>query len=182
MDERSSYLLVDGENIDATLGLSVLGRRPHPEERPRWNTLLSFIQEHWSEPTHGLFFLAVASDLPASFVQALLAMGYTPIPLRGDGKVVDIAIQRTLTALKDRASDVALVSHDRDFVDQMRALSEDEERRLAIVGFREFMASDLRQVPRVEILDLEFDAGTFTSPLPRVRVIEIDEFDPYEFI
>ncbi|MGO1423524.1 MAG: NYN domain-containing protein, partial [Brachybacterium sp.] len=28
MTERTTYLLVDGENIDATLGVSVLGRRP----------------------------------------------------------------------------------------------------------------------------------------------------------
>lgn len=37
-----TYLLVDGENIDATLGMSVLGRRPEPEERPRWDRVLSF--------------------------------------------------------------------------------------------------------------------------------------------
>ncbi|MCW2738704.1 MAG: nuclease, partial [Nocardioides sp.] len=36
MAERMTYLLVDGENIDATLGTSILGRRPRPEERPRW--------------------------------------------------------------------------------------------------------------------------------------------------
>jgi uncharacterized protein len=30
-----TFLLVDGENIDATLGSSLLGRRPAPEERPR---------------------------------------------------------------------------------------------------------------------------------------------------
>ena len=28
---RSTYVLVDGENIDATLGGSILGRRPRPE-------------------------------------------------------------------------------------------------------------------------------------------------------
>ena len=31
---RQTYLLVDGENIDATLGTSILQRRPQPEERP----------------------------------------------------------------------------------------------------------------------------------------------------
>jgi len=37
MSERTAgttYVLVDGENIDATLGTSILGRRPHPDERP----------------------------------------------------------------------------------------------------------------------------------------------------
>ena len=45
MTERTTYLLVDGENIDATLGVSVLGRRPHPEERPRWNKLLHHAED-----------------------------------------------------------------------------------------------------------------------------------------
>jgi uncharacterized protein len=182
MAERATYLLVDGENIDATLGVSVLGRRPHPEERPRWNTLLDFAAEVWDQSVRGLFFLAVAGELPTSFVQALLAMGYRPVPLRGEGKVVDIAIQRTAEALAERDADVMLVSHDNDFTPQMKALARTEDRRLAIVGFGEFMAKGLRDVPGVAFFDLEYDVSAFTNRLPRVRVIEIDEFDPFEFI
>ncbi len=40
MSDRATYVLVDGENIDATLGQSILGRRPNPHERPRWDRLL----------------------------------------------------------------------------------------------------------------------------------------------
>ncbi len=40
--EPETILLVDGENIDATLGGSLLGRRPAPEERPRWDR----VREH----------------------------------------------------------------------------------------------------------------------------------------
>ena len=45
----------------------------------------------------GLFFLAANTELPMTFVQALLAIGYRPVPLSGGPgeKVVDIAIQRT---------------------------------------------------------------------------------------
>ena len=93
---RTTYLLIDGENLDATLGGSILGRRPQPEERPRWNRVLDPSRRRWGQPVRGLFFLAVAGDLPAPFVQAVMAIGYRPIPLQGDGKVVDIAIQRTL--------------------------------------------------------------------------------------
>lgn len=182
MADRTTYLLVDGENIDATLGVSVLGRRPEPQERPRWNTLLQFTEKVWDQPVKGLFFLAVAGDLPASFVQALLAMGYRPVPLRGEGKVVDIAIQRTAEALSERDADVMLVSHDNDFTPQMEDLSEDEDRRIGVVGFGEFMANGLRDVPGMEFYDLEYEVGAFTSRLPRVRIIEIDEFDPLEFI
>ena len=100
----TSYLLVDGENIDATLGNSILGRRPHPEERPRWDRLLSFVQDTWGNPAKGLFFLNASSGLPMSFVQALRALGYTPVPLSGSAeeKIVDIAIQRTLDALAEQ--------------------------------------------------------------------------------
>ena len=99
MTDRTTYLLVDGENIDATLGVSVLGRRPQPEERPRWGKLLTHAQDAWGNPVSGLFFLAVGDSLPVGFVQALTAIGYRPVPLRGEGKVVDIAIQRTAEAL-----------------------------------------------------------------------------------
>jgi uncharacterized protein len=182
MSERTTHLLVDGENIDATLGGSVLGRRPHPEERPRWNRLLEHAQDMWDQPVNALFFLAANDGLPMPFVQALLALGYRAVPLRGEGKIVDIAIQRTAEALLDRPADVALVSHDADFVPQMNALAMDPERRTAVIGFQEFTAASLRTIPRVELYDLEYDVDAFTGVLPRVRVIEIDEFNPLEFI
>lgn len=182
MSDRRTYMLVDGENIDATLGVSVLNRRPQPDERPRWNKLLEHAESAWQQPVTGLFFLAVGDTLPLGFVQALIAIGYRTVPLRGEGKVVDIAIQRTAEALAEREADVLLVSHDKDFVPQMQALAADPERRTGIVGFQEFMAADLRNVPGIEFFDLEHDVHAFTSTLPRVRIIEIDEFDPLEFI
>ncbi|GEK79057.1 NYN domain-containing protein [Agrococcus baldri] len=182
MAERTTYLLVDGENIDATLGVSILDRRPEPQERPRWNTVLRHAEEAWQQPVKGLFFLAVTHELPASFVQALIAMGYRPVPLSGEGKIVDIAIQRTAEALIERDADVMLVSHDRDFAPQMEQLAEDEERRVGVVGFGEFMAASLREVDGIEFFDLEYDVAAFNSRLPRVRVIPIDDFDPLEFL
>ena len=99
MAERMTCLLVDGENIDATLGTSILGRRPRPEERPRWDRLLEWAERAFDQDVTGLFFLAATTELPTSFVQALLAIGFKPIPLSGEGKIVDIAIQRTAEAL-----------------------------------------------------------------------------------
>src|SRR5690349_10714315 len=109
---RTTYVLVDGENIDATLGTSILGRRPRPEERPRWERLLQFARDRWEQDAAGLFFLAANNELPMAFVQALLAMGFRPVALSGNPgvKVVDIAIQRTLVELGNRAADVLLVS------------------------------------------------------------------------
>ena len=110
MSPRQTYLLVDGENIDATLGMSVLNRRPHPEERPRWQRVLAHVERAWGQPVRPLFFLAVEGEIPFGFVQALTTMGYQPILLKGSGKVVDIGIQRTAEALVDREADVVLVA------------------------------------------------------------------------
>jgi uncharacterized protein len=180
-DGRTTYLLVDGENLDATLGTSILGRRPQPEERPRWNRVLEHVERRWDQQVNGLFFLAVAGEMPMGFVQAVTSIGYRPIPLQGEGKVVDIAIQRTLAALADREADVALGSHDGDFLEDLGRLC-DGTRRVGLLGFGEFFNSGFRDLPGLEMIDLEYDVGAFRTPLPRVRVIPIDEFDPLDFL
>lgn len=181
---RTTYVLVDGENIDATLGTSILGRRPRPEERPRWERLLQFAREAWGQPAIGLFFLAASTELPMSFVQALLAIGYRPIALSGGAgeKVVDIAIQRTLVELRRRDADALLVSNDGDFVEQVGDLL--DGRRVGVVGFAEFRSSAFTQLAGqgLEYFDLEYDVNAFNAPLPRIRIIPIDEFDPAEFL
>lgn len=183
MAERMTYLLVDGENIDATLGTSILQRRPLPEERPRWDRLLDFCEDRWGQPVTGLFFLAAGGELPVPFVQALLAIGFKVVPLSGTPheKVVDIAIQRTAQALVERDADVVLVSHDGDFLPEFRQLA-DGERRVGVIAFSELVNSGFRAVPGLEIFDLERDVGAFNVTLPRVRIIPIGEFDPAEFL
>ena len=81
--DRTTWVLVDGENIDATLGGSILGRRPQPDERPRWDRVLSFLARTWHQQSRGLFFLNASTNLPMPFIQALLALGYQPVPLSG---------------------------------------------------------------------------------------------------
>ena len=181
MAERMTYVLVDGENIDATLGNSILGRRPRPDERPRWDRVLEWAERSFDQSASGLFFLAAGTELPISFVQALNAIGFRPIPLSGEGKVVDIAIQRTAEALVSREADVLLVSHDGDFVDQVATLC-DGTRQVGVVGFGEFVNSAFRGLPGVRLIDLEYDIGAFNTPLPRVKIIPIDEFDPLDFL
>ena len=184
--ERTTYLLVDGENIDATLG-NCLGRRPQPDERPRWERLLTHVQSSWEQPVTGLFFLAASEDhLPMNFVQALMAIGYKPIPLSGaaDEKVVDIAIQKMMVELVQHEADVLLVSNDGDFLPQVRELLADEERRVGVIGFTEFANGGFGSLrdEGLEIFDLEHDVRAFNVTLPRVRIIPIDEFDPTAFL
>jgi putative heme uptake system protein len=182
-----TYLLVDGENIDATLGNSVLGsRRPNPEERPRWDRVREFAAEAWSQPVKGLFFLnASTGHLPMSFVQALLALDYRPIPLAGapGEKVVDIGIQRTLEALAGRPGDVLLASHDGDFLPQVEALL-GAERRVGVLAFREFLSSGYTALVEkgLQVFDLEDDVRAFTTVLPRVRIIPLADFDPLRYL
>ncbi|MBM9459283.1 NYN domain-containing protein [Nocardioides sp. zg-536] len=183
---RTTYVLVDGENIDATLGTSILGRRPRPEERPRWERLLQFARDKWGQPAQGLFFLAANNELPMSFIQALLAIGYRPVPLSGGAgqKVVDIAIQRTLAELRTREADALLVSNDGDFVEQVAGLLEDDERRVGVIGFTEFRNQSFLDLvdDGLETYDLEYDVAAFNERLPRIRIIPIDEFDPTQFL
>ena len=161
-----TYLLVDGENIDATLGMSVLGRRPEPEERPRWDRVLAYCDELSSAGTaegegneaRALFFLnATSGHMPMSFIQALLAMDYRPVPLAGSGsndeKVVDIGIQRTLEALAERVES-----------------GQDAHVLAALEG------------EGLTIYDLESDVKAFTIPLPRVCIIPLEDFNPLAFL
>ncbi len=183
-----TYLLVDGENIDATLGNHLLGgRRPSPEERPRWERVRGFAGTAFEEQdVKALFFLNASSgNLPMTFVQALMALDYRPIPLSGGPgeKVVDIGIQRTLEALVGRPGDVLLASHDGDFLPQVTALL-DGTRRVGVVGFREYLSSGYSALADrgLQLFDLEDDARCFTVALPRVRIIPLASFDPLRYL
>ena len=182
-ESRTTWVLVDGENIDATFGTSILGRRPQPDERPRWDRLVSFAERVWAQPARGVFYLNASTGIPMPFVQALKAMDYIVVPLAGapDEKVVDIAIQRTLRALTDRGGDVMLVSHDGDFLQDLSDLI-GPPRRVGVVAFSEFRNSGFNTIAGLEKFDLEYDARVFDAPLPRIRVIPIDEFDPNTFL
>jgi uncharacterized protein len=184
---RVTYLVIDGENLDATLGISLLGHRPAPDERPRWERVLDFAQRVWDQPVKGLFFLNASSGtLPLSFVQALIAIGLRPVPLSGPPgmKVVDVGIQRMLEAIASQDADVVLGSHDGDFLPQVTALLGTEGRRVALLGFTEYLNAGYVPLKEsgLEVFDLESDARAFNKVLPRVRIIEIDAFDPAAYL
>jgi uncharacterized protein len=140
----------------------------------------------WGVPVKALFFLnASRGELPASFVQALMAMEFRPIPLSGDSqeKVVDIGIQRTLDAIAERPGNVVLLSHDADFVPQLKALL-GPDRRVAVVGFPEFVSTRIKALTQdgLQIIDVETEVRAFNTLLPRVRIIPLEEFDPLPFL
>ena len=184
---RKTYLIVDGENIDGVLGNNLLGgRRPFPDERPRWDRIAEFARTVWDQDVVPLFFLnATSGTMPMSFIQALLAMGYRPIPLQGSGdeKVVDVGIQRMLEALASRDGDVLLASHDGDFLPQVEALL-GADRRVGLLAFREFVNLRLSQLAErgLDTFDLEMDVRAFNTPLPRIRIIPLAEFNPLNYL
>lgn len=183
--DRTTYLLVDGENIDTTLGTAILERKPGPAERPRWDRLLTFTRERWGGQVRALFFLNATNTVPMSFLQALRAMDYRVVPLSGPPgvKIVDVAIQRTLQAVQERPGDVLLVSNDGDFVDDLGQLL-DDTRQVGVMGFTEFRSTGFIALEErgLQTFDLEHDVRAFTAPLPRLRVIPIEEFDPAAFL
>ena len=187
MTGEPTYLLVDGENLDATLGTGILKHKPAPEERPRWERVVTFAQERWGTPVTTLFFINASNGtMPMPFIQALLAMDIRPIPLSGPPsvKVVDEGIQRTLEAIAARdGGNVMLGSHDADFLPQISALLH-AGRQVAVLGFREFVSSTYADLvdDGLEIFDLESDARCFNRPLPRVRIISLEEFDPAQYL
>lgn len=184
--ERVTYLVIDGENLDATLGVNLLGHRPAPDERPRWERVLSFVKDEWQQPVKALFFLnATNGNLPMPFIQALTAMGLRPVPLSGPPgmKVVDVGIQRMLDAILKTPADVVLGSHDGDFIPYVTDLL-GGDRRVAVLGFSEFMNGRYTEMAAqgLTVFDLEHDAKAFNKVLPRVRIIDIESFDPTSYL
>src|SRR3982750_4772273 len=143
---RETILLVDGENIDATLGAGVLGRRPAPQERPRWDRVRDYARAVWDQPVRGLFFLNASGQIPMAFVQALTALDFRPVLLSGppDVKVVAAGTLRMIEALAERGhGDVLLASHDGAFAPAVATLLDAPDRRVGVLGFRELVSSAL---------------------------------------
>jgi uncharacterized protein len=53
---------------------------------------------------------------------------------------------------------------------------------VGVVAFHEFRSTEFTGIPGVEFFDIEYDAEAFDAPLPRVRVIPIEQFDPAVFL
>lgn len=200
------YILIDGENIDATLGVNILKRTPRGEERPRWDRVLFYNVDGQSEQSEGdelqaetpqnlsapdrkgLFFLNATYRTADSFVQALLAIGWTPIQLQSTDegrKLVDEGIQRTLEAIVESKPGVPVVvgTHDVDYLPQLEALL-DAGHDVSVMCFREFLALPIAELESrgLHIIDLEYDVHAFNIMLNRVHPIDIDDFDPYDFL
>lgn len=177
------YVLIDGENLDVTLGTAILQRAPKGADRPRWERVIEFARRLSNQDVVGLFFINASSGNPPwPFVAAVQNAGFRAVLLSGSGseKVVDLGIQRTLESLLGRTGDVIVGSHDRDFAPQIERLLETDH-EVAMLGFPELMSGVYAEMG-VPTYDLEYDAKAFNQRLPRIRVIPIAEFDPEDFL
>jgi putative heme uptake system protein len=182
-----TYLLIDGENIDFAIA-EIIHRQPTREDRPKWENVLSFADTVW--PNDGLtamFFINVSNrEPPYAFCQALTSMGYRPVLLSGgrDRKVVDEGIQKVMKyVIKDTDGNIILVSHDKDFLPDLKEAIE-AKRRVGALCFPEMMAECMRALDGngLEVFDFERHAKAFAYRLNRLMIMDIDQFDPKEFI
>ena len=111
------------------------------------------------------------------------------VPTFWDGADYDLAVHigmagpQAVYSLERRAhrDGYALRDVDGDFLDDLSALIAGN-RRVGVVGFSEFRNAGFNAVPGLHRFDLEYDVGAFDAPLPRIRVIPIDEFDPFDVL
>ena len=183
--ERTTYLLVDGENIDATLGSSILGRRPATRGAPPLGPAAP-VRPRPVVAGAGRAVLPGREHRAADVVRAGAALDGLPAGpagRRGPEKVVDIAIQRTMAAIAERDDDVLLVSNDGDFWRASRTCSTATGGSASSGSRSSATTSSPPLIGRgLEVIDLEYDVQAFTARLPRVRIIPIDEFDPLDFL
>lgn len=175
-----SQLFIDGPNIDANLGMHVLGHKPGPAERPRWERFLAVARLRLGvkEP----YFVLNGDrfcDRVAPFYRALKSIGFRVSVPRSDEGVgalhdpVDCYILERLVVCRDAVSagglsGVVLVSHDGGYAPALQHILT-AGGAVYIVGFREWIAPELiaLRARGARILDLERNFDCFDCRLDR---------------
>lgn len=175
---HTSYarLFVDGPNMDMVLGSNILGRRPWPEERPRWNRVADFARGKLqvAKPTfvlNGNQFANGSTGLLAFRLALRDHMGYDVSCPCGDGTdpVDQYILQQLKTiARSEEPCSVAVMTHDHGYAPDLRKIMA-LGATVWVIGFPEEMSPQLLALRSrgAIILDLEHDLSAFDIPLPR---------------
>ena len=185
---RNIVVLIDHENIDWSLGNLIGADQLNAETRPRWSALRRFVEQRAQGGNVQFLSFLQHNDAITGFAVYLDGEeGFRPILLESEidqtGRrrpVVDEAIHRSLTALRERECDVLLVSNDGGYLRHMLALREHGlfRRSFGVIGFIDEMSALYRNENWVATFDLERDVGAFSYTLPRRYMpIAVDEFD-----
>lgn len=186
---RNILVLIDHENIDWSLGNLIGPAQLNMDTRPRWSTLREFAQQRAQGGAVQFLSFLQHSDVVTGFAVYLDGEeGFKPILLTSEvdatGRrrpVVDEAIQRSLTGIRNRSCDVLVVSNDGGYLphlEDLRTHGTDDDRRFGVIGFIDEMSALYRQLEWIDVFDLERDVGAFTYQLPRRYMpIAVDQFD-----
>ena len=186
-DEAPTYLLVDGENIDATLGVHPRRRAP-PRAAAPLGARADFAQQTWDQPVKALFFLNASNGtLPMSFVQALMAHRLPADPAVGRAVREGRRHRHQAHPRRHRAAARATCCWPATTVTSppsWRRSSTTGPAGRACSAFREFTSTELSALGAkgLETFDLEGDVAAFNVQLPRLRIIPLDEFDPLRYL
>ena len=183
----TTYVVVDGENIDATLGTAILGRRPPRTSDHAGSASARSPSRGGARTVKGLFFLNASNgSLPMTFVQALLAIGLPAHPAVGRRtrrSSTSASSARSRRSPGGRATSCSSATTATSRL-QLATLVEDESRRTGLIAFREFTSTSLSGLiaQGLETFDLEHDVQAFNVSLPRVRIIPLEQFDPTRYL
>ena len=180
---RSVLVLVDVENIDATLKSDFLCSDPsNSAVKPRWDAVSRFAADLAAGGPVKLIPVVQFRESQIGFVQFWRqGLGAIPIVLYTEDHrdqdarkkrrpVVDDAIIKVIAAIRERVCDVVIVSNDGGYfshLDALRADGFDRERRFHVIGFADTMNRVYSQAGWVQIHDLQRDVGAFNTDLPR---------------
>ena len=184
--ERRTFVLVDGENIDATLGNSLLRRRPQPEERPRWERVTEFADAALGPARHRAVLPQrhAAGSCRRRSSRRCWRMDYRADPAgrrrRREGRRHRHPAHPGRAARPRRRGRAAVQPRRR----LRRRTSSGSQATAARSADRRCASSPAAQFTAlgVPVFDLEDDVGAFNATLPRVRIIPLDEFDPEAFL
>jgi len=180
-----TYLLVDGENVDSTLG-TILRGQPNPEDRPRWNKVMDYAKSLFDdEDIQAFFFINVkqGARIPYKFIHVLEITGYKPVLLSGSrGQVVDEGIKKMLKLISQKEGNIILITHDNGYCELLNEALTNHNRELAIFGFEEFVSSRYSKELPLTIYDLETQVEAFEAPLKRGEITSLEQFDPSELL
>lgn len=172
---NDSYVFIDGPNLDMVLGHSILGRKPLPGERPRWDRVIEYCRTRF-ECHRPIFVLngerfAQGGEQVFAFRRSLRFHGYkVECPLGTETDPVDKFIQQQLRTISRfyRQCSVVVLTHDGGYAEVLGSILL-QGGSVAIVGFPEEMSPKLLQLVKYGgiIVDLERDIGAFNILLPR---------------
>jgi putative heme uptake system protein len=172
-------LVWDAPNIDMTLA-NVIGARPSPASRPRFDAIARwFVESAGDRDVEGSVFTNVppgASTGMRGWIEALRSFGYAVFAkpkLHADDDV-DLSM---LQHISDRSTSHRLVrlivasGDGRNFTEPLEALARDGV-EVVVLSFSE-VAGYAMESELLRFVDLEDVPGAFTTPLDRVRLDDL---------